>query len=217
MPVEHDYIQPISSDPNLSAANAPEVVETPPIDPAYVQQVEARAAAAERAAQEANARATQLSVAQANAQYEAKKRQALEAAKETGDVEAVTQFYESDRQNRDQQVQQALMGAVVTRYRDDLKGRYGLREDQMIYLGENPEMMEARAQGLAQQNQQALAFQQSLDNAFLGQQAHERTMMNADRIGGSRGGAGRPEPTYEKGSMDHLRELMYGDSQVLIP
>ena len=140
-----------------------------------------------------------------------------EAAKETGDVEAVTQFYESDRQNRDQQVQQALMGAVVTRYRDDLKGRYGLREDQMIYLGENPEMMEARAQGLAQQNQQAQTFQQSLDNAFLGQQAHERTMMNADRIGGSRGGAGRPEPTYEKGSMDHLRELMYGDSQVLIP
>ena len=217
MPVEHDYIQPISSDPNLSAANAPEIVETPPIDPAEYNRVQSELAAERQRAAAAEQRATALAVAQANAAYEAKKSQAKEAAKESGDIEALEQFYESDRMTREQQLQQAVVGAAVNGYRGDLKNRYGLRDDQVTLLGEDPNQMEYRAQMLFQQNQQASQFQQSLDNAFLGQQAHERTMMNADRIGGSRGGAGRPEATYEKGSMDHLRELMYGDSQVLIP
>ena len=217
MPVEHDYIQPISSDPNLSAANAPGEVETPPIDPAEYNRVQSELAAERQRAAAAEQRATALAVAQANAAYEAKKSQAKEAAKESGDIEALEQFYESDLMTREQQLQQAVVGAAVNGYRGDLKNRYGLRDDQVTLLGEDPNQMEYRAQMLFQQNQQASQFQQSLDNAFLGQQAHERTIMNADLIGGSRCGAGRPEPTYEKGSMDHLRELMYGESQVLIP
>jgi hypothetical protein len=106
---------------------------------------------------------------------------------------------------------------LVGGYRQKLQQDYGLRPDQVHMLGEDPNMMESRAQYLFQQNQQAQQFQESLNQAFVGQQAHDRVMSNADRIGGARGGAGRAEPTYEKGSMDHLRDLMYGEGQTFVP
>lgn len=212
----NQYNQPDPSAPDLSAPQGPEGQEAQQIDPAYVSQLEQRTQAAEAAALRAQQAATAASVAEANRAYEARRAKAVEEAREKEDPSIVDAFHEQERQREHGEIRQAFAGALVNTYRQDLQKRYGLRDDQMIFLGENPDMMEMRAGQLAQQNQQVQSFQQTVDQAFLGQQAHERIMMNADRIGGMRGGQGRPEPTYEKGSLDHLRDRLFGDGQIFI-
>ena len=202
---------------DASAPQGPDEQNVPQIDPAVVQQLEQRAAAAERAAQQAQMQANQLAAAQAQAAYEANRQKAIEEAREKEDPTILANFYEARRQEEQAQLRAGFGQMLVGGYRQKLQQDYGLRPDQVHMLGEDPDQMESRAQYLHQQNQQAQQFQESLNQAFVGQQAHDRVMSNADRIGGARGGAGRPEPTYEKGSMDHLRDLMYGEAQVIIP
>jgi hypothetical protein len=200
-----------------SAPQGPEDQGAPQIDPAEYQRMQERAANAERIAQQAQMQANQLAAAQAQAAYEANRQKAIEEAREKDDPTVLSKFYEQERQQERQQIQAGMAQMLVGGYRQKLQQDYGLRPEQVHMLGEDPNMMESRAQYLHQQNQQAQQFEQSLNQAFVGQQAHDRVMSNADRIGGARGGAGRAEPTYEKGSMDHLRDLMYGDAQRIIP
>jgi hypothetical protein len=200
-----------------SAPQGPEGQGAPQIDPAEYQRMQERAAAAERAAQQAQMQANQLAAAQAQAAYEANRKKAIEEAREKDDPTILSNFYEQERQQERQQIQSGMAQMLVGGYRQKLQQDYGLRPDQVHMLGEDPNQMESRAQYLHQQNQQAQQFQESLNQAFVGQQAHDRVMSNADRIGGARGGAGRAEPTYEKGSMDHLHDLYYGEAQVIIP
>lgn len=200
-----------------SAPQGPEGQDVPQIDPAEYQRMQERAANAERIAQQAQMQANQLAAAQAQAAYEANRQKAIEEAREKDDPTILSSFYEQERQQERQQIQSGMAQMLVGGYRQKLQQDYGLRPDQVHMLGEDPNMMESRAQYLHQQNQQAQQFQESLNQAFVGQQAHDRVMSNADRIGGARGGAGRAEPTYEKGSMDHLHDLYYGEAQVIIP
>jgi hypothetical protein len=200
-----------------SAPQGPEDQGAPQIDPAEYQRMQERAANAERIAQQAQAQANQLAAAQAQAAYEANRKKAIEEAREKDDPTILSNFYEQERQQERQQIQSGMAQMLVGGYRQKLQQDYGLRPEQVHMLGEDPNQMESRAQYLHQQNQQAQQFQESLNQAFVGQQAHDRVMSNADRIGGARGGAGRAEPTYEKGSMDHLHDLYYGEAQVIIP
>jgi hypothetical protein len=200
-----------------SAPQGPEDQGAPQIDPAEYQRMQERAANAERIAQQAQAQANQLAAAQAQAAYEANRQKAIEEAREKDDPTILSNFYEQERQQERQQIQSGMAQMLVGGYRQKLQQDYGLRPEQVHMLGEDPNQMESRAQYLHQQNQQAQQFQESLNQAFVGQQAHDRVMSNADRIGGARGGAGRAEPTYEKGSMDHLHDLYYGEAQVIIP
>jgi hypothetical protein len=200
-----------------SAPQGPEDQGAPQIDPAEYQRMQERAANAERIAQQAQMQANQLAAAQAQAAYEANRQKAIEEAREKDDPTILSSFYEQERQQERQQIQSGMAQMLVGGYRQKLQQDYGLRPEQVHMLGEDPNQMESRAQYLHQQNQQAQQFQESLNQAFVGQQAHDRVMSNADRIGGARGGAGRAEPTYEKGSMDHLHDLYYGEAQVIIP
>jgi hypothetical protein len=200
-----------------SAPQGPEDQGAPQIDPAEYQRMQERAANAERIAQQAQMQANQLAAAQAQAAYEANRKKAIEEAREKDDPTILSNFYEQERQQERQQIQSGMAQMLVGGYRQKLQQDYGLRPEQVHMLGEDPNQMESRAQYLHQQNQQAQQFQESLNQAFVGQQAHDRVMSNADRIGGARGGAGRAEPTYEKGSMDHLHDLYYGEAQVIIP
>lgn len=202
---------------DASAPQGPEGQSAPQIDPAEYQRAQERAAAAERIAQQAQMQANQLAAAQAQAAYEANRQKAIQEAQEKEDPTILANFYEQQRMQERNQIQAGMAQMLVGGYRQKLQQDYGLRPEQVHMLGEDPNMMEQRAQYLQQQNRQAEQFQESLNQAFVGQQAHERVMSNADRIGGSRGGAGRAEPTYEKGSKEHLYDLMYGEAQTFIP
>lgn len=181
----------------------------PAIDPAEVEALRQRAAAAEQQANALQQQQWQTQMAQQAIAHEIQRRKVIEDA--DGDVDKIVQYYEQQRASEQQQMQAGMQQLLVNGYRTKLTQEYGIRPDQVILLGEDPNMMEQRAQLLAQQNTQAAQFQQSLNTAFVGQQAHDRVVSNADRIGGSRGGAGTTAPSYTKGSTEHLHSLLFGD------
>lgn len=181
----------------------------PPIDPAAYAALEQQAAAARAENAQLRQQQMETALAQQAIQHEIQKRKVLEDA--DGDPEKIAAWYEQQRALEQQQVQAGMQQLLVNGYRGKLQQDYGLRPEQMLLLGEDPNLMEQRAQMLAQQNAQAAQFQQSMNTAFVGQQAQERVASNIDRIGGVRGGAGSPAPTYEKGSQDHLRALLFGE------
>lgn len=200
-----------------SAPQGPDDQGAPQIDPAEYQRVQQELASERQRNQQVQMQVNQIAAAQAQQAYEAARQKAIEDAREKDDPTILSSFYESQRQQEHQQIQQGFAQMLVGGYRQKMITDYGLRPEQAHMLGEDPNQMESRAQYLFQQNQQAQQFQESLNNAFIGQQAHDRVMSNADRIGGSRGGQGSAQPTYEKGSMEHLKDLMFGDAQVIIP
>ena len=202
---------------DASAPQGPEEQSAPQIDPAEYQRMQAELQQTRQQAQQAQLAANQLVAAQAQAAYEANRQKAIQEAQEKEDPTILANFYESQRQQERQQLQAGFGQMLVGGYRQKLQQDYNLRPDQLHMLGEDPNQMESRAQYLHQQNQQAQQFQESLNQAFVGQQAHDRVMSNADRIGGARGGAGRPGPQYEKGSNEHLHDLLFGEAQTFIP
>ena len=120
-------------------------------------------------------------------------------------------FYRERDNYKTQMAQTALRNVGVKAWKDELRKRYALTDEEMPLLGNDPEMMETHAQHLKRTRDQidAVRGEVSVNNAA--NRGQERLRSGAGvPLGGSRGpsGGNSGAPTYKKGSRDHLLDLI---------
>lgn len=158
--------------------------------------------------------ARQQEVAQVTALWQQAEQQAWVNA-ETMDPEHARQymanFYnERDKFTRDQ-ARKALETVGIREWRNELRNRYQLSEDEMQMLGDDPRQMELHAQHLKRTREQVEAVRSEAGVHQAANRGRERLQSGAGvplSGGRSRSGRRNEDQNYEPGTRDHLLALI---------
>lgn len=194
---------------------APVVIDSPQVmlTPEEWQQVQGQIQQGQAAVHQNQLIQGQLAARAAQEAYEREKSRVMESE----DPKAIEAFFEARREAEHNDIRNALAPMVANGYRDTVVQRFGLRPEQAMLLGEDPNMFDQRAEYIASINQRDAQLNQISSQAQLANQVRQQGLSNHDRIGGYQASPAPIEPTFEKGSLDHLRYRMFGDGQVIIP
>lgn len=193
---------------------APVVIDSPRVvlTPEEWQQTQAAIAAGQQAQTQNQLIQGQIAAQAAQAAYEAEKNRVMESE----DPRAIEAFFEARRQAEHNDIRNALAPMVANGYRNEVVQRYGLRPEQAMMLGEDPNLFDQRAQYIQTVNNRDAQLNQLSNQNQVAFQAQQRALSNHDRIGGVHAGGAPIEPDFEKGSLDHLRYRLFGDGQQFI-
>ena len=120
-------------------------------------------------------------------------------------------FYRERDNYKTHMAQAALRNIGVKAWKDELRKRYELTDDEMTMLGTDPELMETNAKHLKRTRDQIEQVRAEAGVHQAATRGRERLQSGAGvPLGGNRGpsGAANGEPTYEKGTRAHLLDLI---------
>lgn len=155
----------------------------------------------------------QLAFQQAQAAFEARKQQLKQATRDY-DPEMREQileaFYQEQLQQSNRAAQQAVQYVTAQAWANNVIQQYGLRDDDRMLLGNDPNQMPVIAARIAEERKQHQQLLEQIERERRAKQAQSTVEAQVNRIGGV---GGRPAPSndnIEKGTPQHLRALLAG-------
>lgn len=117
------------------------------------------------------------------------------------------EFYNQQINQVAQAGQQAVQMVSVHAWADQVIRENGLKPEDRIMLGNDPNQMQAIAARLKAERDEYANLRKQVERGSRAQQAQQHIENGINRIGGVGGRPAPVEPTYQKGSPEHLREL----------
>lgn len=209
IPADAAELMPAAYAPDAEAAPSP--ADTPNWEQ-IAQEAQARAASLEQQFAPLQQQVQQLSQFQQQAMLErtqaafAQDEQRLLQDVENGtrNAQDLRDLYSKKSQWEAQQLQDLAKTIAVNGYKDKLVYELGLTQDDRLLLGDNPELMPVIASRIQADREQAATLRAELDRQRAAQQAVNFVGNPATRSSGGQGG-GAPQPTYEPGSLEHMK------------
>jgi hypothetical protein len=226
-----EQVDPGASYTDPAAYPAPEMVGEPPQmgepeeeTPDYAALLEAERQRATMAEESARAIAQQAEYLQQQQQQQAYA-QAQQAWKQkTEQVWRETESWDPEQRDAalrayyEQQIaevanagQTAIAMVMAQGWSDRVMQQYGLEEKDRMLLGNNPNQMPIIAARIAEERQNHKQVLERMDKERRALEAQRIMGNGVNRIGGRQGGAAQANEKYEKGSIDHLKALYFGE------